>query len=109
MRVPPAGRRSCVAEGRRAETHSAPPAFQSWGRQRCRAAGPPRPRRRARQHRTSASASGDYSELMRVRVGTSGYSYKEWKGYFYPEDLPVAKMLEFYGQRFETVEINNTF
>jgi len=30
---------------------------------------------------------------MRVRVGTSGYSYKEWKGSFYPEDLPAAKML----------------
>ena len=46
---------------------------------------------------------------MRVRVGTSGYSYKEWKGSFYPEDLPAAKMLEFYAGRFDTVEINNTF
>jgi uncharacterized protein YecE (DUF72 family) len=46
---------------------------------------------------------------MRVRVGTSGFSYKEWKGSFYPEDLPDAKMLRFYGERFDTVEINNTF
>lgn len=46
---------------------------------------------------------------MRVRVGTSGYSYKEWKGYFYPEDLPATKMLAFYSERFDTVEINNTF
>jgi len=46
---------------------------------------------------------------VRVRVGTSGYSYKEWKGSFYPEDLPAAKMLPFYAGRFETVEINNTF
>ena len=46
---------------------------------------------------------------MQVRVGTSGYSYKEWKGSFYPEDLPAAKMLAFYGQRFDTVEINYTF
>src|SRR5881409_2909306 len=46
---------------------------------------------------------------MRVRVGTSGYSYKEWKGSFYPEDLPAAKMLAFYAERFESVEINNTF
>ena len=46
---------------------------------------------------------------MRIRVGTSGYSYKEWKGSFYPEDLPAAKMLEFYAGRFDTVEINNTF
>ena len=46
---------------------------------------------------------------MRIRVGTSGYSYKEWKGSFYPEDLPATKMLEFYAGRFDTVEINNTF
>ena len=46
---------------------------------------------------------------MRIRVGTSGYSYKEWKGHFYPEDLPAAKMLEFYAARFDSVEINNTF
>lgn len=46
---------------------------------------------------------------MRVRVGTSGYSYKEWKGHFYPEDLPAAKMLEYYAARFDSVEINNSF
>jgi uncharacterized protein YecE (DUF72 family) len=46
---------------------------------------------------------------VRIRIGTSGYSYKEWKGSFYPDDLPAAKMLEFYASRFETVEINNTF
>jgi uncharacterized protein YecE (DUF72 family) len=46
---------------------------------------------------------------MRVRVGTSGYSYKEWKGTFYPDDLPAAKMLSFYASQFGTVEINNTF
>jgi len=46
---------------------------------------------------------------MRVRVGTSGYSYKEWKGTFYPEGLPAAKMLSFYAERFDSVEINNTF
>src|SRR5947207_15940170 len=46
---------------------------------------------------------------MRVHVGTSGYSYKEWKGSFYPEDLPAAKMLAFYAGRFDSVEINNTF
>jgi uncharacterized protein YecE (DUF72 family) len=46
---------------------------------------------------------------VRIRIGTSGYSYKEWKGSFYPEDLPAAKMLEFYAGRFDTVEINNTF
>jgi uncharacterized protein YecE (DUF72 family) len=46
---------------------------------------------------------------MRIRVGTSGFSYKEWKGAFYPEKLPAAKMLAFYAERFDAVEINNTF
>ena len=42
-------------------------------------------------------------------VGTSGYSYKEWKGSFYPKDLAATKMLRYYGERFSTVEINSTF
>jgi uncharacterized protein YecE (DUF72 family) len=46
---------------------------------------------------------------MNLYVGTSGYSYKEWKGPFYPEDLPDKQMLHFYGERFRSVEINNTF
>lgn len=46
---------------------------------------------------------------MRTIVGTSGYSYKEWKGIFYPADLPAAKMLSFYAAHFGAVEINNTF
>lgn len=46
---------------------------------------------------------------MNVIVGTSGYSYKEWKGTFYPDDLPAAKMLSFYAEHFGSVEINNTF
>ena len=46
---------------------------------------------------------------MRVLIGTSGYSYKEWKGSFYPEDLPASKMLRFYGEQFPTVEANGTF
>jgi uncharacterized protein YecE (DUF72 family) len=46
---------------------------------------------------------------MPVRVGTSGFSYKEWKGSFYPEKLKAADMLRFYAGRFGTVEINNTF
>jgi uncharacterized protein YecE (DUF72 family) len=44
-----------------------------------------------------------------LHVGTSGYSYKEWKGAFYPERLPAARMLEFYATRLGAVEINNTF
>ena len=46
---------------------------------------------------------------MRVLVGTSGYSYKEWKGRFYPEKMKEADMLRFYAERFPTVEVNNTF
>ncbi len=46
---------------------------------------------------------------MNLYVGTSGYSYKEWKGTFYPEDLPEKQMLRFYGEHFRSVEINNTF
>src|SRR6185436_15521089 len=46
---------------------------------------------------------------MNLYVGTSGYSYKEWKGAFYPEDLPDKQMLNFYGKHFRSVEINNTF
>ena len=46
---------------------------------------------------------------MNLRVGTSGYSYKEWLGPFYPEKLPASEMLGYYAERFRTVEINNTF
>lgn len=41
--------------------------------------------------------------------GTSGYSYKEWKGNFYPEKIAPAEMLAFYAKRLPAVEINNTF
>jgi len=46
---------------------------------------------------------------MELYVGTSGYAYKEWKAGFYPGDLPLKKMLQYYGTQFRTVEINNTF
>jgi uncharacterized protein YecE (DUF72 family) len=46
---------------------------------------------------------------MNLRVGTSGFSYKEWKGSFYPEDLPAKEMLSYYSSRLPAVEINNTF
>ena len=44
-----------------------------------------------------------------IWIGTSGYNYPEWKGSFYPAELPVAKMLSYYAARFQTVEINYTF
>jgi uncharacterized protein YecE (DUF72 family) len=46
------------------------------------------------------------SKLM---AGASGYSFKEWKGTFYPDKLKAEQMLDYYAQRLPTVEINNTF
>jgi uncharacterized protein YecE (DUF72 family) len=44
-----------------------------------------------------------------IWIGTSGYNYPEWRGTFYPEKWPAAKMLPYYAERFPTVEINYTF
>jgi len=44
-----------------------------------------------------------------IRIGTSGFYYQHWKGPFYPEKTPAAKMLDFYIQHFDTVELNNSF
>jgi uncharacterized protein YecE (DUF72 family) len=46
---------------------------------------------------------------MRFYIGTSGFSYKEWKGPFYPKDMPDKEMLRFYSENLPAVEINNTF
>jgi uncharacterized protein YecE (DUF72 family) len=46
---------------------------------------------------------------LHLLAGASGYSYKPWKGPFYPKDLPDAEMLGFYAEHLPTVEINNTF
>lgn len=46
---------------------------------------------------------------MNILVGTSGWSYKEWKGSFYPSDLSSDGMLAYYATRLPTVEINNSF
>jgi uncharacterized protein YecE (DUF72 family) len=46
---------------------------------------------------------------MKLYVGTSGYSYKEWVGNFYPPGLPARAMLEFYSGCLPAVEVNNTF
>jgi uncharacterized protein YecE (DUF72 family) len=44
-----------------------------------------------------------------IRIGASGFSYKEWLGRSYPPKLPGAKMLAYYAERLPTVEINYTF
>ena len=46
---------------------------------------------------------------MKLFAGASGYSFKEWKGNFYPEKIKPEEMLAYYGERLPTVEINNTF
>lgn len=46
---------------------------------------------------------------MRLLAGTSGFSYKEWLGEFYPQKLPAKAMLGYYAGRLPAVEINNTF
>jgi uncharacterized protein YecE (DUF72 family) len=46
---------------------------------------------------------------VKVRVGTSGYAYKEWKGSFYPKGLAASAMLPYYAARFDAVEINASF
>lgn len=46
---------------------------------------------------------------MTYLLGTSGWSYPEWKGRFYPEDLSQRKWLPFYAEHFNTIEINMTF
>ena len=47
--------------------------------------------------------------MKNLYVGTSGYSYKEWKGSFYPEKLAAKDMLPYYAERLKAVELNNTF
>lgn len=47
--------------------------------------------------------------MTTVLAGTSGYSYTPWKGAFYPEGLPDARMLEYYAGELPAVEVNNTF
>lgn len=59
-------------------------------------------------NRRNPSRYGRFA-LGTLRVGTSGYAYKEWRGSFYPEKLADKKMLEFYSRHFTTVEINYTF
>lgn len=47
--------------------------------------------------------------MKHAYIGTSGYNYREWKGDFYPEDIPQTKWLEYYAEQFSSLEINATF
>jgi len=44
-----------------------------------------------------------------ILLGTSGYSFTDWKGNFYPEKISSSRMLEFYAGHFDSVEINSTY
>lgn len=46
---------------------------------------------------------------MDVRIGCSGFSYRHWRGPWYPPDLPANRWFAFYAERFGTVEINASF
>lgn len=46
---------------------------------------------------------------MKLFIGTSGYDYDEWRGKFYPDDVPKKKRLPYYASKFGTVEINASF
>ncbi|MGQ9630378.1 MAG: DUF72 domain-containing protein [bacterium] len=44
-----------------------------------------------------------------IKIGTAGYSYQDWRGHFYPEDISDRDMLPFYAQRFSMVEVDSTY
>src|ERR1051325_10881640 len=50
-----------------------------------------------------------YTSHVSIVIGTSGFSYEDWKGYFYPPDLKKGDMLSFYARYFPAVEINSTY
>jgi uncharacterized protein YecE (DUF72 family) len=47
--------------------------------------------------------------VTRILAGTCGFGYRQWRGSFYPADLPASRMLEAYAARLSTVEIDSTF
>lgn len=59
--------------------------------------------------RSGESKMSKPKAIGKLYIGTSGWSYKHWKEVFYPSDLPHDKWLQYYAERFSTVEINNSF
>jgi len=47
--------------------------------------------------------------MEKIHIGCSGWIYKDWRGRFYPQDMPSKKWFAFYAETFDTVEINNSF
>lgn len=59
--------------------------------------------------RDRTDGAQDAGRRGRLRVGTSGWQYDHWRGRFYPKDLPKHEWFAYYAERFDAVEINNTF
>lgn len=55
------------------------------------------------------TGTGTEEQDRDIRIGTSGYSFQDWRGVFYPDNLPNNKMLDLYMRHFATVEINATY
>lgn len=47
--------------------------------------------------------------MSEIRIGCSGWNYKDWRGPFYPQGMATKNWFAFYAQSFDTVEINNSF
>jgi uncharacterized protein YecE (DUF72 family) len=47
--------------------------------------------------------------MERIRIGCSGWNYRDWRGRFYPDKMPAREWFGFYAETFDTVEINNSF
>jgi len=60
-------------------------------------------------HAAEQGMTANFKRQQQIHIGTSGWHYKHWKGPFYPADLPASKMLGWYVEHFDTVEINNSF
>jgi uncharacterized protein YecE (DUF72 family) len=58
---------------------------------------------------SSTASSTRSSSTTELRIGCSGWNYRDWRGTFYPEKLPASRWLEHYATVFDTVEVNNTF
>ncbi len=58
---------------------------------------------------TGLSMDVEDEPRQRIHIGTSGWHYRHWSGPFYPPELNARGFLPYYAERFDTVEINNTF
>ena len=56
-----------------------------------------------------SARAGKLAGKTQLRVGTSGWTYDDWAGTFYPPEVKAADRLSYYAERFNTVEINATF